>query len=215
MSGTVSGAIMQPMSSNLSPESAQGGLDPLTSSSVIAPRRGCEDQGSLPTPLPRDTPANCSSTSAPFPRNFPTGHILAIPQLPFWAGLTSQVEKHQSHSFHVKSSRCGLSSLGGCRAWQQGLVSWGSQLLCLRTGLTACLSPPEAVGREPPFSLLPCPPQQRFGGGGLGEGRSLMLFDHMFSLSHREVGGLGLRYRYPLWSVSVWVLGPVLHASTH
>lgn len=142
---------MQPMSPQLEPWVNPGRLGSPHLYFYHCAHKGICTQGSLPIP----SPCQLLSTSAPFPRNFPTGHILAIPQLPSWAGLTSQVEKHQSHSFHVKSSHCGLSSLGGCRAWRQGPVAWGSQLLYLRTGLTAHQSQ-RSVGERaaiPPASL--------------------------------------------------------------
>lgn len=200
--GTTSGATKQRVSSSLSPESAQGSWDPLTSSSIFVP-----GAGHMKTSIPSLHPSieghlpMAPAPSAPSPKNFPAGHILASPQLPSWAGLTAQVEKHQSHSFHVKSSHCGLSSLGGHRAWRQGPAARDSQLLCLRSRPTAHQSP-RHCGEG---LLLPCLPQQRFGTGGLGRReQSLMVLTACSLLP--EARGLGLKRRCPLWSLSV--LGP-------
>lgn len=48
-----------------------------------------------------------------------------------WAGLTSQVEKHRSHSFHMRSSCCGLSSLAGHGVWRRrpGAASFSTYAL--------------------------------------------------------------------------------------
>lgn len=181
-----SGATLQPVSLNLDPP------PPLDLSSHLRDG-GSEDQSSLhPCPHPQgDTCQWLRPSSAPSPRNIPPGHILEGPQLPNWAGLTSQVEKHRFHSFHVKSSRCGL-----LLTWRTHSVAAGAggtgQPASLLTRWLPAPSLPDTVGRgcrsrtqgAPP---LPCPPQQRFvGGTGLEErAQSLMLFDHVFSLSHR------------------------------
>lgn len=113
-----------------------------------------------------------------------------------WAGLTLQVEKHRSHSFHMRSSCCGLSSLAGRGAWwRPGAASFSTYAL----GRLPAPSLPDAAGGAaaptPPFSLLSrLPPQRYFLGGFQGRAQSLMLFDqYMFSLSCREAGGLELR----------------------
>lgn len=186
--GTASGTPTQPVSCNLSPEI----LSPL---GVISLRgRGPERRvpaSLIHTPQQGDTCQQLQLVSAPSFRNLPAGHILAGPRPSSWAGLTSQVEKHRSHSFHVKSSRCGLSSFGGGRAVERG--GWSrrpEQPASLLTRLAA-LSLPDAAGRgchSRTHSSPSFPSTVPWDGGGTGcrgRGRGLGFWrrEHLLGIS--------------------------------
>lgn len=98
-------------------------------------------------------------------------------------------------------------------------VAQSRQLLYLHARPPACLV--SQMLREglplqnPPFSLLCCPPQQRFLGWFRGRAQSLMFFDHVFSLSHREAKGLELRRRGLFVVTECLGARPPLCASAH
>lgn len=187
---------MQTVSPNLHPGPLQGGLSPppLVLSSWL------KDGGAW---RPR------------FPASPSPGTLLLAAS---WAGLTSQVEKHRSHSFHMRSSSVVSPHLQDAERGGGGR----GQPASLLTRSAAC--PPVSPGccgrgcRSRTCILPPLPSasaQIFFWGGGMFRGRaqSLMLFDqHVFSLELQRgwrAGAKGKGEASCSWSLSVWEPGPL------
>ena len=155
---TASGATTQPMSPNLRPGSAQGGWGPLTSSSFIVAHRW-EDQGSLPPPFPQGDTCQGLQPSSASPGDSPAGHVLG--RSDFTSGKTP-IPEFPREVFPLWSLLTRRTQSAAAAAGGPGRAA--SLLTCS----TACLPGLSQMLWEglplqnPPFSLLPCPPQQRF-----------------------------------------------------
>lgn len=174
--------------------------------------------GDLKTKVPCLPPSHSGDTcqglqpSSASPGNSPAGHVLGrsdftsgktpIPEFPcevflLWSLL---IQRTQSAAVAASGPEQAASLLTCSAACLPGL----SQML--REGLPL---------QNPPFSLLCCPPQQRFLGWFRGRAQSLMFFDHVFSLSHREAKGLELRRRGLFVVTECLGARPPLCASAH